>query len=159
MRRDCRASLHFTHCDTGRPFFLISKSGRSLWWQLEERCTRILPRRGSNTMPSFYGNIIVLYMASCIKTVPDHTTSNSHRMSSRRILNALHQSNTGIWTILYEKGSLPCSVRSRPERPTLSFSERHAIFPFICRVYFHLLPTRAIRVALLPFDNTYHILT
>ena len=34
---DCRSSLHFSHWDTGRPFFLISKSGLSLWWQDEDR--------------------------------------------------------------------------------------------------------------------------
>jgi len=29
-RRACRSSRHFSHCETGRPFFLISKSGRSV---------------------------------------------------------------------------------------------------------------------------------
>lgn len=37
MRFVLRSSLHFSHCDTGRPFFLISKSGRSVCWQFEER--------------------------------------------------------------------------------------------------------------------------
>lgn len=32
-----RNSLHLSHCETGRPFFLISNRGRSVWWQDEER--------------------------------------------------------------------------------------------------------------------------
>jgi hypothetical protein len=34
----CRSSLHCSHCDTGRPFFCTSNSGRSLWRQELERC-------------------------------------------------------------------------------------------------------------------------
>lgn len=37
MRFVFRSSRHFSHCDTGRPFFLISKSGRSVCWQFDER--------------------------------------------------------------------------------------------------------------------------
>lgn len=33
-----RSSLHFSHCETGRPFFLISNRGRSLCPQEDERC-------------------------------------------------------------------------------------------------------------------------
>ena len=36
--RVLRSSRQLVHWDTGRPFFLTSKSGRSVWWQLDERC-------------------------------------------------------------------------------------------------------------------------
>lgn len=37
-RLDCRSSRHFSHCETGLPFRLTSKRGRSVWWHDDERC-------------------------------------------------------------------------------------------------------------------------
>ena len=37
MRFVRRSSRHLSHCETGLPFFLTSKSGRSVCWQPDER--------------------------------------------------------------------------------------------------------------------------